>query len=305
MELPIERRIAHLEDDVRRLLDMVLVIGKALDAALVEREAPPPAAPPAPPPPPVPQEVLERLAAIEAALGEDRAGPLVERLDAVRREVAQLAQRPVPTLPPPEAPAEVLVRLDALRAEVRDGLDRLVARVDGAPALPPAPEPPRELLERLDAVKADLQRGFDRVASAVGGTEQALTGELRALDARVGALADDARLVRLVRDGLDALVGAVDGVRQLASRGATSQQVLEMNGELKLLLAEIESARQQFRIEPAPLEATVQVQELGERIEQLVTTVEDRALASRLRHAGEVARRLGNNVLTELRTRRT
>src|SRR5947208_1195311 len=84
--------------------------------------------------------------------------------------------------------------------------------------------------------REDLRRGVDRVVAAVSSAEQAVAVEVRAVDARVGALAEDVRLVRVLRDGLDALADGIDGIRQLAARSATSQQMTEVTRELSVVL---------------------------------------------------------------------
>jgi hypothetical protein len=189
------------------------------------------------------------------------------------------------------------------------------------------------------ALQEDMRRGFDRVLSAVSSSEQALTGDVRALDARVGAFADDLRIVRVLRDGLTALASDVDSVRQLAARSATSQQMGEVTRELTAVLREIESARAQvLQVEAAPVQVerdvvtvTADVDDLGRRIDRLADVVEQRLaqaptppeasqpnapsserhesdavdqLAQRLRRMSLSARQLGNGVLEDVRARR-
>ena len=190
-------------------------------------------------------------------------------------------------------------------------------------------------------LREDLRRGFDRVLGAVSSAETAVSGEVRALDARVGAMAEDMRFLRVLRDGLTALAADVDSVRQLAAKSATSQQMAEVTRELSTVLREIESARAQvLEVERAPgpvqverevVNVSADVDELGRRIDRLAEVVEQRMtpappepppaaaehepaarrepdatdeLAERLRRMSQSARQLGNGVLDDLRARR-
>lgn len=180
-------------------------------------------------------------------------------------------------------------------------------------------------MPELDAgpLRDDMRRGFDRVLGAVSSAESTVTGELRALDTRVGAMSDDLRILRALRDGLAALASDVDSVRQLAAKSATSQQMADVTRELSTVLREIESARAQvLQVERAPGEVerevvtvTADVDELGRRIDRLAEAVEQRRepapepdgadeLAERLRRMSRTARQLGNGVLDDLRGRR-
>ena len=157
--------------------------------------------------------------------------------------------------------------------------------------------------------REDLRRGVDRVVAAVSSAEQAVAVEVRAVDARVGALAEDVRLVRVLRDGLDALADGVDGIRQLAARSATSQQMTEVTRELGAVLAEIERARTQVLHVEAPQPATVvsvgaDVGDLGRRIDALAEKLDQPEVATPLRRMSDLARQLGNEVLADVRARR-
>jgi hypothetical protein len=187
-------------------------------------------------------------------------------------------------------------------------------------------------------LRDDLRRGFDRVLGAVSSAESSVSSEVRALDARVGAMSDDLRVVRVLRDGLTALASDVDSVRQLAAKSATSQQMSDVTRELSAVLREIESARAQvLEVERAPaatverevVTVTADVDALGQRIDRLADVVEQRLaeppapppamieqpvagrepdaadeLAERLRRMSQSARQLGNGVLEDLRNRR-
>jgi len=157
----------------------------------------------------------------------------------------------------------------------------------------------REVMGELTHVARDddVRRVADRMLTAISSAEHVVTGEVRALDTRVGSLADDVRLVRALRDGLESLAVGVESVRQLATRAATSQQMNELTAELATVLREIESARTQvvaFEQSPTPPPAA-----------EVVATAEvvDH-LADRLHNLSEVARQLGNGVLEDLRARR-
>ena len=191
-------------------------------------------------------------------------------------------------------------------------------------------------------LREDLRRGFDRVLGAVSSVETSVSGEVRALDARVGAMSDDLRILRVLRDGLTALASDVDSVRQLAAKSATSQQMVDVTRELSTVLREIESARAQVlevdrtpaQVERDVVTVSTDVDELGRRIDRLADVVEQHMgrpsdpgepeaapappaeppalrqpdtadeLAERLRRMSQSARQLGNGVLEDLRGRR-
>jgi chromosome segregation ATPase len=242
--------------------------------------------------------VEAKLAALEASVGSpadlggvyDRLGGIEwrmgERLDPLDGRLASLEQR-----------------LDALRTNVPDSriADRLASIESG--------------LEQV-AQREDLRRGVDRMLGAVSSAEQAVAGEVRAVDARIGAIAEEVRVVRVLRDGLDALADGIDGIRQLASRTATSQQMTEVTAELAAVLREIDSARSQvLEVEQSagPVRAEVvavgtEVDDLGKRIDHLAELVEQQSapgdVSQRLRQLSVTARQLGNGVLEDLRSRR-
>ncbi|MCU1485070.1 MAG: hypothetical protein JWN67_1816 [Actinomycetia bacterium] len=286
-------------------------------------------------PPPAADAVLARLVALETRLTErlvptDLSG-LDARLAAIESRLAD-AQQPAPT----GDLGGVYDRLGGIEWKLGERLDPLGTRLEAleqqieslrhVPA-PSAVDP--RLAERLASLEAgleqvaqreDVRRGVDRVLGAVSSAEQAVAGEVRAVDARVGAIAEEVRIVRVLRDGLDALADGIDGVRQLASRTATSQQMTEVTRELGAVLAEIETARTQvLRVEQStsPVAAEVvavgsEVDDLGRRIDQLAEVIEDRMapstasaeVAQRLRQMSVTARQLGNGVLEDLRSRR-
>jgi hypothetical protein len=226
--------------------------------------------------------------------------PVTGRLDSLASAVEQLRAPTAPDLSP------ILERLAAIEGTLG------VLAAQERPAPPPAVD--HAVAERLAAIEAaltelahrdDVRRGVDRVV-----------GEVRAVDERVGAMAEDVRLVRVLRDGLSALESGVDGVRQLTARTATSQQMADVSRELGAVLGEIAAARNQvLRVEQSatPLPADVMavtrdVDDLGARIDKLAEAVEARGaepqVAERLRVMSDAARTLGNSVLDDLRARR-
>jgi small-conductance mechanosensitive channel len=182
-----------------------------------------------------------------------------------------------------------------------------------------------------------VRRSFDRVLHEISTSEEALKGEVRAIDNRLSGFGDDLRLVRGMRDGLEALAAGVDAVRQLASRSATSNQMGELARDLSTVLAEIETARahvlsvdqqvgrvQADAIDLAPtadvtrsveeLERTVteEMSDLGARIEALAeravvtapaVPAED-PIVTRLRSLASSARQLGMGMAEDLKARR-
>src|SRR3954454_19591279 len=48
-------------------------------------------------------------------------------------------------------------------------------------------------------LREDIRRGFARVLGAVSSSEQVVAGEVKALDARVGAMSDELRILRVLR----------------------------------------------------------------------------------------------------------
>lgn len=290
-------------------------------AAVAERIAMIPTEAPAPPPP-------ADDTAVRAALAElrDEMRRLQGELDAAAGQLrTDLAARLdgggiEGSAPLPADLKGIYDRLGGIEWRLGERLDPLEHR------LAAVEQRLRSLGSDLEHVaqRDDLRRGVDRVLGAVSSTEEAVTGELRAVDARVGALADDVRLVRLLRDQLEALGDGIDGVRQLAARGATSSQMSEVARELGAVLVEIESARSHvFRVEQSstPVAAEVvsvgtDVDHLGQRIDRLAEVVERVAasgggkdasaqqVAQRLRQVADSARLRGNGVLDDLRSRR-
>jgi len=136
-----------------------------------------------------------------------------------------------------------------------------------------------------------------------------IVGEVKAVDDRFGAIADDLRVIKQVRDGLQGLTEGIDGVRQLTAKAASSQQLAELSRELGAVLGEIAAARNQvLRVEQERDVIAVghDVERLGERIERLADVVEAQGTAppqvgQRLRKMSAAARQLGNGVLEDLR----
>jgi hypothetical protein len=159
--------------------------------------------------------------------------------------------------------------------------------------------PPNPTLEQLTDVVVTMARAVDAVlreqqalSREVRGLRHDMLGEVRALDARVAVISEDVRVLRVLRDGLTALAADVDVVRQLASQAASSKQMAEISGQLSSLLGEIEMARAQvLQLERAPEPEP----EHDDAVEQL---------AQRVRRMSDTARRLGNDVLRDLRSRK-
>jgi hypothetical protein len=310
-------------------------------AAIAERVA-------ALPPPSAPElgAVVDLLNGIAAGMPQPTSiDPVLARLDALERKLAEpppaadavlarlvaLETRLAERLAPPDLTG-VYDRLGGIEWKLGERLDPLDERLRGLEqrldSLRQTPASDVRLADRLAALEAglelvaqrdDVRRGVDRVLGAVSSAEQAVSGEVRAVDARVGAIAEEVRIVRVLRDGLEALADGVDGVRQLASRSATTQHMGEVTRQLGLVLAEIESARSQvLSVEQStsPVAAEVvavssEVDDLGRRIDQLAEVIEAKMapgasaeVAQRLRQMSVAARQLGNGVLEDLRGRR-
>ena len=298
-----------------------------------------------------------RLARLHDALSAARESPTVPRLDDLQRaldevlaevrsvhgevaaasgqlrtdlaaDVAALRES-VGTGDPAMAPATDDSRLAAIEhvlASLRDELaiDRLEASM-------------RDMAQDASGLRADVRRSFDRVLHEISSTEESIKGEVRAIDNRLTGFGDDLRLVRGLRDGLEALAAGVDAVRQLAARSATSSQMGELAHDLSTVLAEIESARSQVlsvdqqvgRLQagaidvqqgaPGPdiakevedLERTVTdgIADLGARIEAIaertVAAAEpDDPLTARLRSLATSARQLSMGIAEDLKARR-
>jgi hypothetical protein len=176
----------------------------------------------------------------------------------------------------------------------------------------------RDVAQDTSGLRADVRRSFDRVLHEIGTTEESLKGEVRAVDHRLAGMGDDLRIVRQLRDGLEALASGIDGVRQLASRSATSAQMGELARDLSTVLAEIETARAQVinvdQQQPPAIDVravTDEMADLGARIEALadraVTAApasSDDPMAARLRTLATSARQLSMGIAEDLKARR-
>lgn len=242
-------------------------------------------------------------------------------------------------LVPTGADADRLTAIENVIASLRDELaiDRLETsmRSMGSDL--------ERVVEDTTGLRADVKKSFERVLFTINSAEETLTGEVRAIDHRLSGMADDLRLVRGLRDSLEALASGVDAVRQLAARSATSTQMTELNRELSMVLAEIEAARSQVltvdqqvglvqssAIDIGPeatdevkhtveqLERTVtdEIGDLGRRIEELAETVIaqpasateppelSQQIGKRLRSLATSARQLGLGMTEDMRSRR-
>jgi hypothetical protein len=307
-------------------------------------------------------EQNSRLTRLHEAIGAARADPSAARLDDLQRQLddvlaeirtvhgevvsaggqlrtdiaadvaalrGTLAAVPTPApLPAPVVDDGRLAAIEDVLASLRDELaiDRLEASM-------------RDLSQDTSGLRADVRRSFDRVLHEISATEESLRGEVRAVDSRLTGFGDDLRLVRGLRDGLEALAAGVDSVRQLASRSATSSQMGELARDLSTVLAEIESARshvlsvdqqvgmlQANAIEvdgPGPSGERVKqdvqdlqrkvnddIADLGARIEEIAertvseSTEPDDPLAARLRNLATSARQLSMGIAEDLKARR-
>ena len=283
----------------------------------------------------------DRFDALDAALAALRTfdgatGAVVDvrryddRFDAIEAAIAAVRADVAAATAPIDAPDPLEPRLLGIEAAITHLRDDLaIDRLETAM---------RQMggeLERVGSdtsdLRNDVKRSFDRVLSSITAAEDSVKGEIRAVDNRIGGLGDDLRLVRGLRDGLEALASGVDAVRQLTAKAATSQQMGELGRDLTTLLAEIESARSQvlavdqhvaqpdaIDVRPAiqRLEQAVgdDVDELGKRIEQLAAAVEaqkhdvpadlSEAIGTRLRSLATGARQLGLGISEDLRARR-
>ena len=275
------------------------------------------------------QRVLDEvLAEVRSVHGEVAAASGQLRTD-IAADVAALRDTIVPVAQPvaPVVDDGRLAAIEHVIASLRDELaiDRLEASM-------------RDMAQDTSGLRADVRRSFDRVLHEISSTEESIKGEVRAVDSRLTGFGDDLRLVRGLRDGLEALASGVDAVRQLAARSATSSQMGELAHDLSTVLAEIETARSQVlsvdqqvgRLQasaidlqqqqaPVPdiakevedLERTVTdgIADLGARIEAIAERTVAHAepedpLTARLRSLATSARQLSMGIAEDLKARR-
>jgi hypothetical protein len=298
-------------------------------------------------------EQSNRLTRVHEALSSARADPasparfddLQQVLDEVRDEVRTVHGEIVSNAGQlrTDLAAEATVQRDRLVDAIRavpiaedrfTAIERVIASLRDELAIDRLESSLRDMAEDTSGLRADVRRSFDRVLHEISTTEESLKGEVRAIDHRLTGFGEDLRLVRGLRDGLEALAAGVDGVRQLAARSATSSQMGELAADLSTVLAEIETARAQVlsvdqhvgraqagAIEVSPtgdvtksvedLERTVteEMADLGARIEALAERavgeqpVED-PIARRLRSLATSARQLGMGITEDVRARR-
>lgn len=230
--------------------------------------------------------------------------------------------------------------VDAVRAvPIADdrfaAIERVIASLRDELAIDRLESSLRDMAEDTSGLRADVRRSFDRVLHEISTSEESLKGEVRAIDHRLTGFGEDLRLVRGLRDGLEALAAGVDAVRHLASRSATSSQMGELAADLSTVLAEIETARAQVlsvdqqvgRVQagaidlPATTDVTRSVEDLertvteemadlGARIEELAeravgATPTDDPIGRRLRSLATSARQLGMGIGEDLKARRS
>lgn len=213
-------------------------------------------------------------------------------------------------------------------------IERVIASLRDELAIDRLESSLRDMAEDTSGLRADVRRSFDRVLHEISTSEESLKGEVRAIDHRLTGFGEDLRLVRGLRDGLEALAAGVDSVRHLASRSATSSQMGELAADLSTVLAEIETARAQVlsvdqqvgRVQagaidlPATSDVTRSVEDLertvteemadlGARIEQLAERAvgaapTDDPIGRRLRSLATSARQLGMGIGEDLKARR-
>jgi hypothetical protein len=213
-------------------------------------------------------------------------------------------------------------------------IERVIASLRDELAIDRLESSLRDMAEDTSGLRADVRRSFDRVLHEISTSEESLKGEVRAIDHRLSGFGEDLRLVRGLRDGLEALAAGVDSVRHLASRSATSSQMGELAADLSTVLAEIETARAQVlsvdqqvgRIQagaidlPATSDVTRSVEDLertvteemadlGARIEELAERAvgeapTDDPIGRRLRSLATSARQLGMGIGEDLKARR-
>ena len=295
-----------------------------------------------------------RLTRLHDAVANARAEPSTARMDEVQRVLDDVRDE-LRAVHGEVVSGSGQLRTD-LAAEAAAQRDRLVDAIKSAPiaddrftaienvvaslrdelAIDRLESSLRDMAEDTSGLRADVRRSFDRVLHEISTSEESLKGEVRAIDHRLTGFGDDLRLVRGLRDGLEALASGVDSVRALASRSATSSQMGELARDLSTVLAEIETARAQVlsvdqqvgriqagAIDVAPatadvtksvedLERTVteEMSDLGARIEALaasavVATPDEDPIVRRLRSLATSARQLGMGISEDLKARRT
>lgn len=317
----VAERLERLESDSARMLELLRAVGTSVD----QLEVPQPAAAP----------VVDPAAPVDL-------GPLVDAVRGLRDDIAlaigelrvelqaAIGDRPAPSVPATPVSDERFAAIETAISALRD--DLAIERLESSM---------RSLSEDTSGLRTDVRRSFERVLLSIENAEQAVVGEVRAIDHRLGGMADDLRLVRSMRDGLEALASGVDAVRQLSARSATSSQMVDLTRDLTQVLAEIEAARAQVLAvdqhvgraqagaidvtasgDPVPdvrraveeLEKTLsgEIGDLGRRIEELATRAgppvaaeqEEDPLVRRLRSLATSARQLGLGISEDIRARR-
>lgn len=235
----ISERIEKIEADQQRALDLLRAIGTSIDASTAVRSTVGAVDISGPV-----DRLIEAVRGlrddIAVAIGELRVETTASIERVITEQNARLtrlhealgAARDSPATP--AADDSRLAAIEHVIASLRDELaiDRLEASM-------------RDMALDTSGLRADVRRSFDRVLHEISSTEESLKGEVRAIDNRLTGFGDDLRLVRGLRDGLEALASGVDAVRQLAARSATSSQMGELARDLSTVLAEIETARSQ------------------------------------------------------------
>ena len=327
----ISERIEKIEAEQHRALDLLRAIGTSIDASTAVRST---------------------------ALAVDVSGPMNRLIEAVRglRDdiTVAIGELRIETAASIE---RVITEQDARLTRLHDDLgavrespttlavddsrlaaiEHVIASLRDELAIDRLEASMRDMALDTSGLRADVRRSFDRVLHEISSTEESLKGEVRAIDTRLTGFGDDLRLVRGLRDGLEALASGVDAVRQLAARSATSTQMGELAHDLSTVLAEIETARSQVlsvdqqvgrlqagaidvrddagpaavakEVEDLERKVTEDIADLGTRIEALaertVTTAEpDDPLAARLRSLATSARQLSMGIAEDIKARR-
>lgn len=276
-------------------------------------------------------EQNSRLTRLHEALGQARAEPAnTARMDELQRVLDEVRDELR------SVHGEIVSNAGQLRtdlaAEAASQRDRLVDAIQKAPigeerftaienviaslrdelAIDRLETSLRDVAQDTSGLRADVRRSFDRVLHEMATNEESLKGEVRAVDHRLAGMGDDLRVVRQLRDGLEALASGIDSVRQLASRSATSSQMGELARDLSTVLAEIETARSQVINVDQPTPQAIEVMaDLGARIEEMAeraivtapAAAED-PMAVRLRTLANSARQLSMGIAEDLKARR-